>query len=220
MTFYEFSAKFYLLSPIAAFIGLALGLFYYKRLDNLNKALVGYLGIMLFTDLASRVVGHVYGNNFIMLHIYSLLELIFFVYFYNRFLLIKHHKLFIILGTVGTLYIVGEILVLYIFNDINELEFQPYAKVADNFVIIVMALAFFLQRINAFAETGWQYFKLNTAVLCFFTLTAIVFLPFNFLVNDPTGLKFYLWFVNGIAIICFEVYITLLILKNGVASKK
>jgi hypothetical protein len=127
---------------------------------------------------------------------------------------------FIALGVAGMLYIVAEIFYFFIFNEINFLDFQPYAKVADNFVVIIMVLAFFLQSVNAYTQTGWHQFGLNIAILIFFTITTIIFLPFNFLVNDPTGLKFYFWMMNTLSLIVFETYLVALVVKNGSSIKR
>ncbi|MXN91086.1 hypothetical protein GR160_07570 [Flavobacterium sp. Sd200] len=168
---------------------------------------------MMLLDTASRNI-LISGNNFIVLLVYSLIELVFFVYFYSRFMLNKPNKIIIGLGAVAAVYIVAEI-VQYFANPMYIKQFQPYAKVVDNFVIIIMALAFFYQKMRSFNETRWGNFKLNTVLLIFFTLNTIIFLPFNFLVNDSSGVVFYIWTANGLAISFFYLYLFSLIFKNG-----
>ena len=170
--------------------------------------------LMLGIDLASRFLGGS-GNNLIILPLFSLIELAFFVFFYNKYLLNKANKILAGIGVAGALFIVAEILQYFVFNTLNVKQFQPYAKVADNFIVIIMALVFFYQKMNSYSETKWDNFKLNIAILIFFTFNTIIFLPFNFLINESSGVKHYFWIGNLVMLLLFYIYLTSLIWKNG-----
>ncbi|WP_231559611.1 hypothetical protein [Flavobacterium rivuli] len=112
-------------------------------------------------------------------------------------------------------YIITEFFQYFVFNTINVKQFQPYAKITDNFIVIIMALVFYYQKMNSFNETWLTNFKLNTVILLYFTVNAIIFLPFNFIINASGNAKFYIWTINVFFITSFYLYLTILIWKNG-----
>jgi hypothetical protein len=57
-------------------------------------------------------------------------------------------------------------------------------------------------------------------VLIYFTINTLVFLPFNFLVNESSGVKFYFLTGNVFMTFFFYVYLTSLVWKNGTANKR
>lgn len=214
----EISAHLAVLLPIVTFIGSIIGIVYFKTLSSINKNLTVYLILLFIADIASRII-RIDGSNFIILPLYSLLELCFFIWFYNNVLLNKRRKGLMLLGFLGIMYIIAEIVMYFIFNEVNTKQFQPYAKVVDNFIIIIMALYFYLEKIKSFKDVNWKLFRMNTILLSFFTLNVIVFLPFNFLVNENTGLKYYFWLVNIISLILFQMYIVFSIWQNARQQK-
>ncbi|MXN91087.1 hypothetical protein GR160_07575 [Flavobacterium sp. Sd200] len=174
---------------------------------------------MLGVDISSRILGRS-GNNLVILPVFSLIELVFFAYFYNKHLLAKPNKVLLGLGIVGSVYIITEMLLYFVFNTLDVKQFQPYAKVADNFIVILMALSFYYQKINSFNELRWGYFRLNTVILIYFTFNIMVFLPFNFMINESSGIKFYFWTANMVFILLFYGYLVSLIWKNGIKQGK
>jgi hypothetical protein len=216
MTLIEFSAALSNLSPFISGLGLLLGCLTYKRLNGLHQCLTIYLGIMLFTHLLAELLGHVISdNNLIVLHIYSFLELIILLYLYKKHLFKSRQLILTGLGLAGLLYIITEMLLLFVFNTLNVRQHQPYAKVVGNFVIVLMALAFMYEKMSRFREIEWGNFRLNIVFLIFFTLETVLFLPFNFMVNEESGIKFYFWTGHVIAIILFYMYLTFKIWRNG-----
>ncbi len=209
----EFSRFVSFIIPAVLIFGTITGFYNYKKIDAMHKSIAIYLLLMLLMEVASRVLG-MYGNNFIILPVISLLELSFFIYFYSSYLL-RRKKVFTWVGILGVVYIVGETIFYFVLNDVSAKQFQPYSKVVDNFIIIVMALAFFLEKIDGYKETNWNNFRLNTMLLIFFTINTLVFLPFNFLVNETTGLKFYFWSINIIILIILDIYLAYSIWKNA-----
>lgn len=215
MTINEIMELLTILSPLIAIVGFGIGLYYYNCIDNINKSIMFYLLLMLAVDLASRIIG-IYGNNLLILLVYSFLELILFTFFYYKFLFKLKHRIIITLSVIALLYIVWEILIL---KQIAAMKFQSYAKVVDDFMIIIMALAFFHEKINIFRETKWDYFPLNAVIIVFFSVNLIFFLPINFLINETSGLKHYFWLGNLIITLLFYSYLTHSIWKNGRTRK-
>ena len=217
MSLYEFSFQLGKLSPLLLTLGIILGAFLYKQLDTVRRSIIFYMLMMLLVDIYSRFLWR-YGNNQITLLVYSLIEVVGVGYFYHRILLKKKYIITFIINVLAVIYIIWE-LFSYLFLDSDVQHFQPYAKVADNFVIIVLAFTFLYEKMNDFKESKWDNFRLNIAVLVFFTLSVLIFLPFNFLVNEKSGVKYYFWTGNVILLILFYGFLISEIWRNGMQNK-
>jgi len=220
MRTYSALFEFYNAVTVAACIVLVLGLVVsvalYKKLDGMHKSLAVYLGLMLGVDLLSRLVGYVLSNNnLIVMFIFTFIELSFFMYFYKRHLFKKRQRALTLIGFAGLAYMVGEALLIFVFRGLDFKQFQPYSKVVDNFIIILMALGYLHEKMNRFREDRWGNFRLNSIILVFFTLNTIVFLPFNFMINEKSGVQFYFLTGNAIVISLFNLYLMYEIWKNG-----
>lgn len=211
MTIAEIVILLTLFSPSILAIGICIGFYFYKYLNTIHKSITWYLVLMLLVDITSRIMGY-YGNNLIVLLVYSLLELLLFVLFYYKFLFKTRHRFIMGLSIVAILYIFWEILIL---RKIEAQQFQSYAKVTDNFVIITLALAFFHEKINIFKELKWDNFRLNAVILVFFSVNMLFFLPINFLINETSGLNHYFWLSNLVITILFYLFLITSIWKNG-----
>ena len=170
-----------------------------------------YMLFMFIIDIISRICGY-YGSNLLVLLIYSFFELILFSVFYFKFLYNNKHRILASISLIALLYIIFEIIVI---KQIKAMEFQSYAKVLDNLVIIYMALVFFYERINIYKESKWDNFGLNAVILVFFSINLIFFLPINFLINETSGLNHYFWISNLVITVAFYSYLTHSIWKNG-----
>lgn len=217
MSLSEFSFQLGKLSPLLLILGTLLGVFSYKKLDAVHKSIIFYLLMMLLVDTYSRFLWR-YGNNQVTLLIYSLIEVIGVGYFYQKILLKRKYIITITINILVVIYIIWE-LFSYLFLDSNVKHFQPYAKVADNFVIIVLALTFLYEKMSDYKESKWNNFKLNIGVLVFFTLNTLIFLPFNFLVNEKSGVKYYFWTGNVILLLLFYGFLTWSIWENRKQNK-
>lgn len=219
MSIIEFTSYLSYLAPVLLTVALIRGLFSYKNLGKESKAIVWYVLMLLLVDVISRLFWKLFGNNHILLLVYSFLELLFAGYFYLVVLSDLKHKLLKGLVGFGLLYIIYEIFVsLYIKTDVGQ--FQPYSKVVDDFVVILLSLTFFYENISKKLGGEWRIFNLNIAFLIYFTVNLIVFLPFNFLVNENSGLKFYVWFLNMVANIVFYAYIIFFIWNDKLVKGK
>ncbi|AXG72925.1 hypothetical protein DVK85_01230 [Flavobacterium arcticum] len=217
MSIFEFSRLLGQLSPVFLILGVLLGMLLYKRLNAIHKSIIYYFLAMLCVDLTGRFLAQ-YGNNHVVLIVYSLVEVMGVGYFYYKFLLSKRYVPIFIVNILAILYISWE-LFSYLFFKTDVKYFQPYAKVVDNFVVILLALTFLYEKMNDFKESRWDNFKLNIVVLVFFTLNTLIFLPFNFLVNESTGIKFYFWMGNLLIVLLFYGFLINEVWKNGRQSK-
>jgi hypothetical protein len=203
-------------SPAILVIGGGLGFINYNRLDNIHKSIVWYLLVMLGIDVAHRVLGQK-GNNLELLSFYCLTEILLFLYFYYKFLFMSRHSIILVLGVLAIGYIIWE---LFTYKEIEAKSFQSYAKVADNFIIIILVLGYFYENIERYKESKWDNFTLNIVILIFFSVTLIFFLPFNFIISGSSGLQFYFWLGILITTVMFYIYLTFSIWQNARSRKK
>jgi len=202
-------------SPYILYAALFLGLLFFRRLNLLTKSILVYVLLLLVTHYLQKVFFYYVGNTLMVLHIYCIGELAFMIYFYKKFMFKKKQLFLTALGIAGLLYIVSEMLLIFVFKGLVIKEFQPYAKVADNFVIVLMALAYLHEKMSRYGESEWGSFRLNMVFLVFFTLNTIIFLPFNFLINAAGNVKFYFWTGHIILLILFYLYLAFEIWSNG-----
>lgn len=194
----------------------------FRRLNGYHKALGVYLGLMLLVEVSSSVIGTVYKNNHIVMPFYSLIELLFFSWFYKVFFLgDKFRKFFLPPVVMGILFIVFELLYYFVLQTPNPHTYQPYSKTVDNAIILAMAFTVLNANMSsANGRFGWDGFWFNMIVILFFTYNTIFFLPFNFMVNAPVEWKFLFWMSNNLSIIGFYGFITVRIVKYAFRVQK
>src|SRR5690606_20287049 len=125
--------------------------YFFRIINDVHKNIIYYLIAMLSVDILGRGLWKLLGHNLIVLPIFSFIELLFFLIFYNKFL-IRRRPVIFGLGTIGLVYILIEIFVNFVFYEIDRRDYQPYAKVVDNFIVILMSLTFFQEKIDKFKE--------------------------------------------------------------------
>lgn len=200
---------------VLVFVFLLLSVFFYKKLDNQRKAMVFYLCLMLSIEVLLIVVGLSFGSNQMILPFACFAELSFFFFLFKRHLFKQKHPIVTVIGSLGLAYIAGEFFYNFVYHQVTTLEYQPYAKVVDNFVIIVFSLTYLLEKMTTYNESRWDNFALNMALLINFTLSTIFFLPFNFMVNESSDFKFYFWIFNVFLVYTFYAFLIIDIIMNA-----
>ncbi|RZJ74098.1 MAG: hypothetical protein EOO45_09460 [Flavobacterium sp.] len=216
MTVHEIVDRLTYLSPAILAGGIWVGFLNFKKIDSVHKSITFYLLVMLCVDVASRILGHL-GNSILVLLVYSLIEVILIVYFYYKYLFRTKHLVVLALSILAGIYILWEIAS---FEKIEAKHFQSYAKVADNSIVILLALSFFYERLSMFKESKWDNFRLNAIVLVFFSVNLLFFLPFNLIINKSTGLQFFFWYGILLITILFYVYLSWSIWNNSKKNPK
>lgn len=158
--------------------------------------------------MTGRIFEYLYGNNLFILLIYSLIEVIIFTYFYFKFIFKRKHYLALIFSIIGIVYICWEIVKF----ENNIIDFQPYSKVVDNAVIIYLSLTFLYEKVIEFKQFKFQELYLQLAILIFFTINSIIFLPLNFILNQAVGK--YFWQIILVITVIFYSYLTYSIWQN------
>ena len=103
--------------PIELTFGLIIGIYLFPFLTKHYKSVFIYLNICLITDISSRIVGEIHGSNLYMYIIFSLIELVFFITYIQRYYLKRYNYIWIF-GTILTaIYIGYELVALSQVND-------------------------------------------------------------------------------------------------------
>jgi hypothetical protein len=217
MTFYEFVDGATNLVPLCLLIGLGLSFYYFRRLDKIYKLLVLYLVLSLIADILSRTLAYIEANNLLIVLLFGFFELLFFTLLYFSALLHKPTYIMWILIITGLVYMLWEMLSLP-FMEINL--FQSYVRVVDAFLIVLLSLVFFSERVRWFEHPEWPLFRLNTAILAYFSVGFIFFLPMNFLINQRSDTKMIFWLVYIFMTLFFYVFLICEICINGLSRKR
>jgi hypothetical protein len=212
MTFIDFIGAITWLSPITTCIGSIAGFRYFKSLDIVSRGITVYLAVMFIVAIISEIFFILRINNQFILPIYCLIELILFTHFYNKYLLNRRYKPLVALNILAIFYIIWDIVT---FSFTSAEDFQSYAKVFDNFGIILLALTYCYEKLEELNVAKWKNFRLNIIIAIFFTINLIFFLPYNFIINDNAGIQFYFWFGIAITTIIFYIYLTTLIIQDA-----
>lgn len=216
MTFFRFLSISTLSVPVLLLLGIIIGTYFYKFTETRYRFLLVYLAICFGTDVLSRIIGEIYGNNLLFILIFSLLELVFFTAFYLVCLFRRKEKKYILLTSAAVVFIIIE---LYLAGTSSPERFQPYSKVVGSFLILLMAISYLFEGIGK-KQPDYSDMKLNSVFIIYFSLNLIFFLPLNFLINVPSSVKFYFWCFNLILTISFYVFLIREIWKNGSTRKQ
>ncbi|MFL9842847.1 hypothetical protein [Flavobacterium rhizosphaerae] len=193
--------------PIISGSGFIMGLIFYKKLPGFYRSLVVFLGLMLLVERIMFYIANSTGSNYVVQPYYALIELVFFVFLYKKYMLNKNYTLLLILEITSIAYLIYEIIYYSLITTTAE-QFQSYAKPLDNFIIILLSLCYLYENTNSFDASRFKYLWFNIIVLAYCSLSTFIFLPFNFMINQSTNLIFVFWLINIIALVVFYGFIT------------
>lgn len=208
-----------IISPILLLIGIIIGAYYRKHLNRCFLLLFGFLILGFITEILSRYLG-LYSNlryNLFLIPIYGLTELLLFSVLYYKYLLKSKNRLL-------QYFIV--ILIILILVDISRIgnmfiakKFQSYGKVIADGGIVMLCLFYYWEVIKGKIKSTTEINILNAANIIFFSLSLLIFLSINFLVNANYDLVMIFWFFNLIIISLYYTTLILLIWQNGKTRK-
>lgn len=203
------------LSPIFLIGGIGVGKYYFKNLDIPHKVILFYLLSMLFVDLSARFCGEFYGSNLLFIPILGLTELIAFSFFFC-YLGLKENKLklwcLVIFDVLASVFMISEMIQI---ERAGVNGFQSYSKIISTLLIVLLSVNLFMDKILSVKNISSGLFYLNSVILMYFSLILIIFIPIDFLINDTTGAKFYIWFANLLLTLLFYLFLIQSIWKNG-----
>lgn len=202
--------------PIELALGITIGLYNYSILKTSSKNLFYYLLVSLITDVLSRIVGEIQDNNLVFYIIFSIFDLLFFYFFFQKYLFKKENIKWKIIVAISTLYLTLE---LYFLSEVNPSQFQTYSKSLSSLVILLMTFDYLLIKLKDKSLNN-SIIKFSSVFIIYQGLNLILLLPFNYLINVPSPVKFYFWLFHLIITLIFYGFIIIEIWKNGMRPKQ
>lgn len=202
-----------LISPVILVVGIIVGLYKIKFLQNKAVVLWLYLIICFCIDLISRLTVDNH-NNLYLIPWLGMLELILFsVYFKMK----NTGNIIFFLNLLGVLYILAELI---FFKYTSVSEYQPYARTVSSSLIMISSMKFTLDTIRLEFKIQRIETNLNTVILIYFFIQLICLLPLNYLVNHPSYLTIGIWFFNLFIHLLFYSYLLIYLWKSGSHMKQ
>jgi len=202
--------------PTILTIGTLVGIYHFPALSGAYKNLFLYLLICLLTDIVCRIVGSIHGSNLILFIIFSIFEMIFFYYYFQKYLFKKENIKWKIIVVISTFYLLLE---LYFLSEVNPREFQTYSKSLTSLVSLLMTFDYLLIKLKD-KTLNFRIIKFSSVFIIYQGLNLIILLPFNYLINVPSPVKFYFWLFLLIITLIFYGFIIIEIWKNGMRPKQ
>jgi hypothetical protein len=215
MTIAGFMRAITILAPVAASVGVLVGLSKLKRLSTPCHLLFIYLVFCLTTELLSRYLGLVSHakNNLFMFPVFALGEFIIFSLLYLKYLMdLKKFVLYIVL-TVGCLLILTDIF--FLSNVLDIKHFNCLAAVVSNLTIMVICLLYIFKGLENKGIRDREFIWFTPYITGYFSLTLLIFLSMNFLVNERLTIVIYFWVGNLMLNVSFYLLIAYFLWKHG-----
>ncbi len=217
MTTYDLVDKLTLLSPIGLLIGLIAGLYFYASLNVVHRIITFYLALAFGIDLISRGFSYYGEVNLVLMPIFNLIELLIFGLVYLHFFRFQKK------------YLIGGILICFLapfaYDVYSVIKFKEeitnsYSSLFGALGILILAFLFFFERIKAYTEMNWSVFRLNSAILIYFSVKLVFYIPFDFFIHVHADFKFYFWLLHLVLLICFYLFLARSIWNNGNVQKQ
>lgn len=208
-----------LLSPIILLMGIFIGLYNFKHLSASLRFLFYYLVLCLAVDLLFRYFGYYsrFKYNLFIVPIYGFFELAIFSKLYYSHILRSRSNIFIAFIVLALLCVSSELL--FINKLLHQKSFQSFGKVIADATIVSYCILYYWKIFNGSISIVKEYRYLNVAVLIYFSINLVLFLPINFLVNASMSIVFLFWVLNLVSLILFYLVLIYLIWQNGKTRK-
>lgn len=173
------------------FVPLITGIRRWKKLSGIQHGLVLYIGFVILFSIVAEIVGHMYGNNLILYHVYTFVEFFFLLSLFRRRLPRIPKTVFIVpsalfagigirgiitgpfevpvhLRTFGSIVLVGFSL-LFFYNALRYLEFQ---RIEQTFMFWISAAVLLYFSGNLLLDAFGNYIAAASDTV-FFTVWSI-----------------------------------------------
>lgn len=208
-----------LLTPITLLLGIIIGICKFKYMCVSFRFVFYYLGMCLVVDLLYRYFGYYsdFKYNLFIIPVFGLFELIIFSKLYYSYILRSRSNILVVFIVLALLGVFSELL--FVNRLLHQKNFQSFGKVIADAAIIFYCLMFYWKLFNGTIPIVKEHRNLNVAVLVYFSINLILFLPINFLVNESMSVVFLFWVLNLVSVILFYLVLIYLIWQNGKTRK-
>lgn len=211
--YFAFIDNFTLILPLTTFIGIIVGIYYYKNLNKAKRILIYLLINSLFIEILSYISAKFFGSNLIFLNIYAIIELSL-IYLFLRTNFFPYKKAFDIAYFILLLFNIYELLNI----DYQNFDmFQSYSRSLNSIFLLITSIVVIIDKLNKdkFDPSNKIYFALP----CFLVVNALLYLPLNVLINYKDIRVYIVWVTNSLNISIFYSIIIYQIWKFGRAQK-
>lgn len=197
------------ISPIILSLGSIIGVLLLNKINNNNKILIVYIFLMFTLD---RIAYYLYlnqGNNLILYPITTLIDLVFiYSYLKNKSIIIKF------------LFAIFICFTIYEFFSRNFKDYKELQVFSLTLNPIFLLITYIIQLIKKLINDELDFKNPVLYILPFYlTISALIYLPLNFLINYKDEAVYFIWITNTINISVFYFVIVLHLWKSGKTQK-
>lgn len=201
------------LSPVILFLGSVIGMFFWQRSSGVFRWITVYLVFGFIFDVFCRVYMSVLDNNLFLIPLFGIAQLVILSTVYLKFLLPQRIQLYmlpiIVFGCIYGLWDTWQALIL------PPEKVLSISRSVNVFILAVQGILYFFERMSSGANTAYLLPRLNTMIFMYSVFNFLIFLPFNFLIDEHSSIPFYFWAANLIITIAFYSLLTLTLWKHG-----
>ena len=194
--------------PWSIILPILIGLIQLKKMPYTGKIIWYYLLVAAVVNFAATYIGRsLHKNNLPLIHIYTLVEMVFFIWFYKHlFKAPKQNKLYIILP-----------IAFAALCSINALFFQSiftyssYTRSLEAIICILFALKYFAHlATNSKSEKIilLPTFYFNAGIFLYFSAAFMLFVFSNFIFKLAQSSYYIIWVMHGGFLICMYLFFT------------
>lgn len=195
--YFAFINNLTLLLPLTTFIGIIMGIYYYKKLNKAKRILIFLLVASLSIEVFSYISAKLIGSNLIFLNIYAMIELSL-IYSYLRTNTFPYRKVFDFAYLILFAFNVYELINI----DYQNFDmFQSYSRSINSIFLLITSIVLIIDKLNKdkFDPSNKIYFALP----CFLVVNALLYLPINVLINYKDIRVYVVWITNSLNISIF-----------------
>lgn len=199
--------EFIIYSSYVVLLPLLVAVIRYRRLTSALKMIGVYVLLGTFVQAIAAIMSANKQNNLPVLHVYTILEFTCFVWFYRllREKFIQNRVFLALVIGFPILAILNALFLQTIY------EFNTYARSLEGILLIILALRWYYRALEELKIQRLQddaVFWVNTAVLLYFSGSALLFGFSNYTLPFQKSLKVYIWAFHALFSTLLYLFIT------------
>lgn len=193
--------------PVILCMGCLLLLLKKRPAQAYQRFIFAYLVMALAFDVGTRWWVRYQSNNLVFVTLFGMGELVVFSLLYIRYFLVTYRKVALSLAVVITAFSGTECLLSMYGSAKDVAMYQTYGRSAVAFTIVCYGMLFAVESLGDALTVHRHLFRLNVAVVLYFALNFLFYLPINFVVSASTPWKYLLWMGNLLVLVAFYSYL-------------
>jgi hypothetical protein len=204
---------------IAPLIGAIIGAIYYKKLKTEDRILAGFLLASFLTQVLQMYFGFIKDvPNLFLIPLYGFFEFLLFSIIYARFFSGETKKVLNFIIPIIGIGLMTEVAISF-FNQ-NPTKFISYGKIFVNLSIIGYSSTYLIKvLLDKKQKLIPNRINLSFILLINYTLTLLLFLAVNFLINNSLKIVSYFWMFHALITALYYGILTYYIWNRGKTLK-